>query len=122
MLSWQNWKRTLPEFSPKYKDADKFQRDCVRTWGSASVTIDSPDLRTREQRILNAALGLNGEAGETGELIKKELFHEKVIPISRVAEEIGDTLYYAAALAHEYGLTLSYIMQLNQDKLAERYP
>jgi len=39
-----------------------------------------------------------------------------------VPEEIGDTLWYAAALCTTLGLDLSAIMEANVEKLRVRYP
>ena len=74
------------------------------------------------QRRLVAALGLNGEAGELGELIKKEIGHGHAIPREAIAKELGETLWYVAAVATLYDLDLAQIAEANIEKLRQRYP
>ncbi len=69
-------------------------------------------------------LGLMGEAGEVAEKVKKvirdnngEFSDEKKIELGK---EIGDVLWYCAALADELGLNISDIAQGNIDKLEKR--
>lgn len=73
---------------------------------------------------INFVLGLVGEAGEVAECIKKRDFHKRYddFPPERVAEEIGDVLWYAACLAHMFGYDLSVIAHENINKLRNRYP
>lgn len=75
-----------------------------------------------ERRVLNASLGIAGEAGEVLELIKKDSFHGKPLDKDNLKKEIGDVLYYVARLADEYGLQLEDIMDANIKKLQARYP
>lgn len=70
----------------------------------------------------NYALGLTGEAGECGDLIKKEVFHGHPVDVDKVKKELGDTFHYMAGLATLYGLTLQEIAEANIDKLRTRYP
>ena len=76
-------------------------------------------------RILYPSLGLAGEAGEVANKVKKfirdgadkESFEVKKIEI---ASEIGDVLWYCAALAHDLGYNLSDIASENYTKLSDR--
>lgn len=70
----------------------------------------------------NYALGLTGEAGECGDLIKKEVFHGHPADVESVKKELGDTLHYIAGLATLYGLTLEEVATANIEKLRKRYP
>jgi len=75
--------------------------------------------------ILYPALGLAGEAGEVANKVKKfirdgydqENFEMKKIEL---ASEIGDVLWYCAALARDLGFDLSTIAQENYSKLSGR--
>jgi NTP pyrophosphatase (non-canonical NTP hydrolase) len=92
---------------------DEYQHAAKRTLG-----VDWPH---REQ-VSNAALGLAGEAGETADLIKKVLYHGRELDEQTLVEELGDCLWYIAALASLYGLRLESIAAYNIVKLTMRYP
>ena len=58
------------------------------------------------QGITNAALGLVGEGGEVADLVKKHIYHGHALDRDRLADEIGDVLWYVAEMASEVGLEL----------------
>lgn len=68
------------------------------------------------------ALGLNGEAGEVAEKIKKHYRDELDPAVTRVGvkKELGDTLWYLSETARHWGFSLEEIAQGNLDKLADR--
>jgi len=74
------------------------------------------------QTILNAALGLNGEAGEIADLLKKHLFQGHSLDTRKFIDEAGDVLWYIALLASALGVSLNEIAKHNIDKLLARYP
>jgi NTP pyrophosphatase (non-canonical NTP hydrolase) len=70
------------------------------------------------------ALGLNGEAGEVAEKVKK-LFRDRDAVITNefresIKKELGDVLWYIANLAAEVNLSLEEIAVGNLEKLAGR--
>ena len=74
-----------------------------------------------QNKIFYPALGLAGEAGEVCNKVKKifrdnngQLTEEKR---EELAAEIGDVLWYCAALANDLGLSLDIIAGLNISKL-----
>lgn len=74
--------------------------------------------------IVYCALGLNGEAGEVAEKVKK-LYRDSEGVITpefteAVKKEIGDVIWYCTALASELGLTLEEILAANYEKLIKR--
>lgn len=87
---------------------NRYQVEALRTVGSSDLAI--------------FGLGLTGEAGEVADIIKKELGHGHQRDAARVAKELGDVLWYIAALADEYGYSLATIATMNIDKLKARYP
>ena len=77
-----------------------------------------------ETGLAYCVLGLNGEAGEVAEKLKKiirdgnnELTDEKREDIKK---ELGDVMWYVAQTARMAGLELSDIAQTNIDKLFSR--
>ena len=75
--------------------------------------------------IFNACLGLSGEVGETLDMIKKWIFHEKAFDtegVEHLKKELGDIMWYMAMMCHSLGFDLDEIMQMNIDKLRARYP
>ena len=73
-------------------------------------------------RILNGLMGLNGEAGEAIDILKKHLFQGHELDTAHMAKELGDVAWYLAVSANAIGYDLETIMQMNMDKLKARYP
>lgn len=77
-----------------------------------------------EAKIVYPTLGLTGEAGEVADKVKKVIrdfkgdFSESVR--YELAKELGDVLWYIAALSHDLGYTLEEIGEMNNAKLASR--
>lgn len=73
---------------------------------------------------LHWVLGINGEAGEVAEKVKK-IIRDKNGVISQqdkeeLAKEIGDVLWYLAVFAHDLGFQLDDIAGKNLEKLQSR--
>ena len=64
-------------------------------------------------------LGLCGEAGEVAEKIKKSL-RDGTLDLENLKAEIGDVLWYVAALSGSFGFSLDEIAEKNLDKLRSR--
>lgn len=72
--------------------------------------------------ILNGVMGLNGEAGECIDLVKKHLFQGHDLDRGKLLDEIGDVLWYAAIACEGLGVCLDQAMERNVKKLLKRYP
>ena len=72
--------------------------------------------------ILYPTLGLAGEAGEVEEKVKKIIRDNKSIIDEKesVAKELGDVLWYVAAVARDIGYSLEVIAEMNIEKLESR--
>ena len=80
---------------------------------------------TDDERTLKTAimgLGIAGEAGEVADYLKKVLGHGHELDLTKLAKELGDVLWYVAALATMHGLKLDDIATTNINKLRERFP
>ena len=72
-------------------------------------------------RIVYPALGLTGEAGEVANKVKKLIRDGDTFELRQsIVDELGDVLWYAAALASDLGCDLGDIALGNLRKLRER--
>lgn len=93
--------------------ANDYQRMAMRTGGEYKSEYDM---------LRNAAYGLNGEAGEVIDLLKKHEFQGHKLDKEKLIDELGDVQWYIALAAKALDVTLEEIMQHNIDKLIKRYP
>jgi NTP pyrophosphatase (non-canonical NTP hydrolase) len=75
-----------------------------------------------ERLLAGWGLGLGGEAGEIQEHIKKHVLYGKSLPVAKLHEELGDLLWYVAAVSDLLGFDLSSVARANIRKLHARYP
>jgi NTP pyrophosphatase (non-canonical NTP hydrolase) len=95
---------------------NEYQSQALRT--ESHVTADpAPYIR-----ILDGLMGLNGEAGEAIDILKKVLFQGHEFDREHMAKELGDIAWYLAVSADAIGYDLETIFQMNIDKLKSRYP
>lgn len=78
-----------------------------------------------DQALEYLALGLNGEAGEVAEKIKKYVRGDNIqldTPEGqkKLARELGDVLWYLTRLVDELDAELEEVVQSNLDKLFDR--
>lgn len=99
---------------------EKYKMDFNKYQETAVETAIYPDTH----RILYPALGMAGEAGEVANKVKKIIRDgPENMPDDwkdQLASEIGDVLWYCAALANDLGMPLALIAAQNRDKLLER--
>lgn len=88
---------------------------------AAARTAHAPGL-DESQRLLVQTLGLCGEAGEVADLVKKDAWHGKPLTNERLADELGDVLWYLADIARSRGIPLEDVAYGNIAKLRARYP
>lgn len=93
--------------------ADEYQRLAMRTL-TAGLSL--------RERLANAALGLNGEAGEFADTVKKHLFHGHPLDRDALIKELGDVLWYVALACDTLDISLGAVMAANIEKLRRRYP
>lgn len=91
---------------------NEYQQGALRTAG----TDHKGDL------LENGVMGLCGESGECVDLVKKYLFQGHELDRQHLAKELGDVAWYLAVAAYSIGYTLEDVLQMNIDKLKERYP
>lgn len=94
---------------------DEYQKQALTT-----VLSDGDEFKD----LLHWVLGINGEAGEIAEKVKK-IIRDKGGAVSdddkaEMAKEVGDVLWYLAVFADHLGLSFNEIAQANLDKLQSR--
>ena len=70
---------------------------------------------TSWDKVRNGCYGLNGEAGECIDILKKTEFQGHAFDPMKMVDELGDVLWYVAQLATGLGVTLEYVAQHNVD-------
>lgn len=92
---------------------NEYQQHALRT--ATSVSPNYP-------MILNGLMGLNGEAGECIDILKKHMFQGHDLDVDKLVDELGDVAWYLAVSAHSIGYDLETVLQHNVEKLRKRYP
>ena len=97
---------------------NKYQKLAGRT------LINSPDFKITDEQVMLIwnTIGLVGEAGEVAELAKKGIFHQQGIDINKWKKELGDVLWYVAAICSKLNISMEEVMIHNIEKLKIRFP
>ena len=77
------------------------------------------------ERLLTAGVGLNAEAGEFLEIVKKMIFQGKPWDQANrehLIIELGDVIWYAANACMALGISFEDVVARNVTKLEKRYP
>lgn len=90
----------------------EYQGKAMRTASSLS----------KENLLLNGVMGLNGEAGECIDLMKKAMFQGHELDKEKLLDELGDILWYVAITCEGLGTDVDAAMRRNIEKLMKRYP
>ena len=77
---------------------------------------------SRQEVLMDSALGLCGESGEVADLLKKHLMQGHPFDREKFARELGDVAWYLAEAATALDMDLEAILQMNIEKLKKRYP
>lgn len=94
-------------------DANQYQLLAYKT---ANKDLESFD------QLRNAAYGLNGEAGEVIDILKKHEFQGHTLDTDKLIKELGDVAWYLALACTALGIPLDDVLERNIDKLRKRYP
>lgn len=93
----------------------------INTYQTKALRTVNNDL-TAIQQLENGLMGLNGEAGEALDILKKHLFQGHELDTAHIAKELGDVAWYLAVSAYAIGYDLETIIATNIAKLEARYP
>ena len=96
---------------------DNYIENALRTEKYDHDTFTRIDIR-----LLHAAMGMQTEAAEFSDQLKKHIFYGKELDITNLKEEIGDLFWYAAIACSSLGISFEAIFVKNIEKLKARYP
>lgn len=106
------------------EEAEAFLKGSHMTFDEYQQQSATTAIYDKKLKVLYPALGLGGEAGEVLEKVKKcyRDLDGKLTPqvTQQIALELGDVLWYVAALARDLGISLDSIAELNVNKLTRR--
>jgi NTP pyrophosphatase (non-canonical NTP hydrolase) len=91
----------------------EYQKKAMRT---ANMGLSDND------QLLNAALGVSGEAGEFSGYVKKFFYQGEDLPKEQLISELGDVMWYIALACEAMGVDLEDVATYNLEKLEIRYP
>lgn len=94
---------------------DEYQKQASKTFKTHGP------LTAEQSRLLNWAIGLSGETGEVEELVKHFIWGHEELDKMALAKELGDVLWYLAAICTTTDMDLSAVAELNAAKLTHRY-
>lgn len=90
----------------------------------ANAFINRPQYSGQMDYLLNTALGLTGEGGEFGDLVKKLRFHGHPFTDevrTKLIKELGDVLWYVAQGCLALEICMSEVAEINIRKLTDRH-
>jgi NTP pyrophosphatase (non-canonical NTP hydrolase) len=85
-----------------------------------SQWVEGKILTKGQARQIENTLGLVGEAGELAEKLNKSISDYYLFDKEGSLKELGDVLFYVAALANFYGGSLQTVAEMNMKKLDDR--
>lgn len=108
-----------PDYDPYY---DAFNEDGTpkNELSAYSQWVEGKILTKGQTRQMENTLGLVGEAGEIAEKLKKSFRDGAVLDKKSMLKELGDVLFYVAALSNFYGSSLRVVAEMNREKLDSR--
>lgn len=100
--------------TPRFSELDEYQSYICDHFQNQKLDDNT--------RIITYAMGCAGEGGEIVDHVKKWVGHGHELDKAKLKKEIGDQLWYCAALAKMLGFKLSDVATDNVEKLTARYP
>ena len=82
--------------------------------------FNAGEYRLNSATLQYALLGLSGEVGELHSYIAKLIRDGGAADQEHIKKELGDILWFVAAIASDYGLTLEEVARGNIQKLSSR--
>ena len=102
-------------------DSKTYQKSALRTESNDFKSINDR-IDSEKIRLLHAAMGMQTEAAEFTDMLKKHIFYGKTLDKVNLKEEIFDMTWYMAIALDVLGYTFEEGFKTNIDKLKARYP
>lgn len=87
-----------------------------------AATADNLTANDFQRAAMRTASGIEQQAGEVIDHVKKVCFQGHELDTKHLAEELGDVAWYLAVCCEAIGMKLEDVLQMNIDKLKARYP
>ena len=119
------------ELAMRTNDGKSTERLGKALWSASQITLEQSGFEFHKLPgkehidfggFMMACLGLSGEVGEFNDIMKKIIFHEADFDEEHLKKELGDICWYVAMMCEAFGWNLDEIMQMNVNKLKNRYP
>jgi NTP pyrophosphatase (non-canonical NTP hydrolase) len=108
-----------PEYDPYYDIFHEYGTP-KNELAAYSQWVEGKILTKGQTRQIENTLGLVGEAGEIAEKLKKSFRDGATLDNKGMLKELGDVLFYVAALSNFYGASLQTVANMNREKLNSR--
>jgi NTP pyrophosphatase (non-canonical NTP hydrolase) len=99
----------------------EYIENVVKTESIDFEAIEKRLISAETIRLLHASMGIETEAGEFLDVLKKFIFYGKQIDKVNLVEELGDLLWYIGIACDELSVSFEEIMIKNINKLKARY-
>jgi NTP pyrophosphatase (non-canonical NTP hydrolase) len=103
-------------------DSKQYLKESGRTVSNDYPAIEMRMKGEKMVDLLHAAIGMQTEAAEFSDAIKKTVFYGKVLDEVNLREELGDILFYIALALRALDTDFDSVMDKNINKLKIRYP
>lgn len=101
--------------------SEKYLKSALRTESNDFKSINNR-LNNEKIRLLHVAMGIQTEAAEFTDMLKKHIFYGKPLDEVNLKEELFDMTWYIAIALDVLGYTFEEGFKTNIDKLKARYP
>jgi len=94
-----------------------------KEYQKAAVVTKKP-WKQKDLELADCGLGLTGEAGEVADIIKKHISGSKPLDDERIEKlkyEIGDIMWYIAAMCDALDFDMGELAEMNIEKLRKRH-
>jgi NTP pyrophosphatase (non-canonical NTP hydrolase) len=102
-------------------DNKEYIENVVKTESIDFEAIEKRLISVEILRLLHASMGIETEAGEFLDVLKKFIFYGKTIDKVNLVEELGDLLWYVGIACDELSISFEEVMIKNINKLKTRY-